>query len=207
MDSDQTPTHKAFFVQTFTSRQVFQITHHLNCQNLQTVAECSDVQKRKTGKTLNWCQIFVFKKNDFFHRIWSGNKISNILAGSNTEHERARFVPPVRWRANLPSVETTDKTFSEQSLRSAWQIPKPSDMLLTISLKLLGKYITTWGCQATKKRMKDARRRVCFCFIHSSSLSPKIITRVRGRFYTLWLENKKGCVFPAGKAMIYSHEW
>lgn len=65
MDSDQTPTHKAFFVQTFTSRQVFQITHHLNCQNLQTVAECSDVQKRKTGKTLNWCQIFVFKKMTF----------------------------------------------------------------------------------------------------------------------------------------------
>lgn len=49
------------------------------------------------------------------------------------------------------------------------------------------------GKKKKKKKkwgMKDARHRVWFCFRHSSSRSLRIITRVRGRFYGLWLENK-----------------
>lgn len=41
-----------------------------------------------------------------------------------------------------------------------------------------------------KRGLKNARHRVWFCFRHLSSLSPRIITRVRGRFYGLRLENK-----------------
>lgn len=51
------------------------------------------------------------------------------------------------------------------------------------------------GCQAKRgEGVKYARHCVWFCFKHSSSLSPRIITRVRGRFYGLWLENKILCV-------------
>lgn len=49
--------------------------------------------------------------------------------------------------------------------------------------------IAIWGMPG-ERGMKDARHSVWFCFRHSSSLSPRIITRVRGRFYGLWLENK-----------------
>lgn len=55
-------------------------------------------------------------------------------------------------------------------------------------------------CQAKRRGgMKDARHHVYFCFRHSSSLSPRIITRVRGRFYGLWLENKKAVCFLQAK--------
>lgn len=101
MDSDQTHKQKASLSKASASCQCFKLYTISTVKKWQTVAAQASVQNIRQDKP-QLCAKYSCKTG-LFHRFQPGNKISKIWAGapssSETKHEGALCVLPVRWRA------------------------------------------------------------------------------------------------------------